>query len=334
MEKVVYILGAGFSAPLGLPVMSNFLEKSKDQYFKNPDRYKYFRKVFSSINKLSVAKNYYDTNLWNIEEILSILEMQSYLKRSNQLRLTFLDYLKDVIEYYTPSIPNPRPGLNPPQALFGEVDQQIYWGTFVAALLGYPSLDYRVDMAKPTDQLVQYSVISLNYDLVLENFAERIRSNRHNTQEFQRGKRSENKTPLAKIHGSINTKDMIPPTWNKGLSSKTMLTDWHLAYELLKTATQIRIIGYSLPSTDTYIKYLLRTAIVECFNLKRIDVICLDTDGTVQRRYDEFIQYPNYRFKSVDITQYLKVHSDTFNNRTRLIGQINYLEFAHEFCFL
>lgn len=26
MEKVAYILGAGFSAPLGLPVMSNFLD--------------------------------------------------------------------------------------------------------------------------------------------------------------------------------------------------------------------------------------------------------------------------------------------------------------------
>jgi hypothetical protein len=29
VEKVVYLLGAGFSAPLGLPVMSNFLIKAK-----------------------------------------------------------------------------------------------------------------------------------------------------------------------------------------------------------------------------------------------------------------------------------------------------------------
>jgi len=36
LEKVVYLLGAGFSAPLGLPVMSNFLEKSKDIYFADP----------------------------------------------------------------------------------------------------------------------------------------------------------------------------------------------------------------------------------------------------------------------------------------------------------
>lgn len=32
VENVVYILGAGFSAQFGLPIMSNFLEKSKDMY--------------------------------------------------------------------------------------------------------------------------------------------------------------------------------------------------------------------------------------------------------------------------------------------------------------
>lgn len=41
-EKVVYILGAGFSAPLGLPVMSNFLVKSKDLYFSDTEKYKRF----------------------------------------------------------------------------------------------------------------------------------------------------------------------------------------------------------------------------------------------------------------------------------------------------
>ncbi|WP_175406349.1 hypothetical protein [Bacillus sp. FJAT-27264] len=34
MEKVVYILGAGFSAPLGIPVMSNFIMKAKTYILK------------------------------------------------------------------------------------------------------------------------------------------------------------------------------------------------------------------------------------------------------------------------------------------------------------
>jgi len=32
MERVVYILGAGFSAPLGLPVMNDLMIKAKDLY--------------------------------------------------------------------------------------------------------------------------------------------------------------------------------------------------------------------------------------------------------------------------------------------------------------
>jgi len=45
-DHVVYILGAGFSAPLGLPVMANFLEISKDMFASDPETYRDFAKVF------------------------------------------------------------------------------------------------------------------------------------------------------------------------------------------------------------------------------------------------------------------------------------------------
>jgi len=44
MENVVYILGAGFSAPLSLAVISNFLMKSKDMYFSDPERFQHFQR--------------------------------------------------------------------------------------------------------------------------------------------------------------------------------------------------------------------------------------------------------------------------------------------------
>jgi hypothetical protein len=101
MEKVVYILGAGFSRPLGLPLMSDFLIKSKDMFFVEPEKYKYFQDVLSTIQSISNIKNYYNCNLFNIEEILSILEMNYNLKQDNQLN-KFQDYIADVIKYYTP----------------------------------------------------------------------------------------------------------------------------------------------------------------------------------------------------------------------------------------
>ncbi|MDI6784013.1 MAG: hypothetical protein QME64_07980 [bacterium] len=64
MERVVYFLGAGFSAPLGLPVMSNFLMLSKDMFFKD-DKYKYFDEVFKTIKEMAVIKNYFDADLFN-----------------------------------------------------------------------------------------------------------------------------------------------------------------------------------------------------------------------------------------------------------------------------
>jgi hypothetical protein len=106
-DKVVYLLGAGFSAPLGLPVMSNFLAKSKDMYFSYRDRFEYFPKVFDTIREMSVSKNYYDADLFNIEEILSILEMRE-LVEGGRLKRSFVRYIIDVIEHSTPPVQDRR----------------------------------------------------------------------------------------------------------------------------------------------------------------------------------------------------------------------------------
>ena len=100
MDHVVYFLGAGFSAPLGLPVMRDFLVKSKDMFAQDPSRYKHFAKVFELIREMNVAKSYYETDLFNIEEILSILEMRDQLGGKRAKR--FIKYIADVIEHYTP----------------------------------------------------------------------------------------------------------------------------------------------------------------------------------------------------------------------------------------
>jgi len=103
MEKVVYLLGAGFSAPLGIPVMRNFLTKSRDLYYSDQAKFAHFQEVFNTINELSVIKNFYSSDLFNIEEILSILEMREYLE-GEELKANFLEYLADVINHYTPEL--------------------------------------------------------------------------------------------------------------------------------------------------------------------------------------------------------------------------------------
>src|SRR5215831_1033558 len=103
MSHVVYLLGGGFSAPLGLPVMRDFLIKSKDMFAMHPKQYASLRKVFALINQMGSIQSYYQADLFNIEEILSILEMDQRVTGKRSRR--FARYIADVIRFYTLSDP-------------------------------------------------------------------------------------------------------------------------------------------------------------------------------------------------------------------------------------
>jgi hypothetical protein len=312
-EKVVYLLGAGFSAPLGLPVMSNFYFKSRDQYFESPEKYSYFMDVFEIIRKLGDVKNYFRADLFNIEEILSILEMQRHLGRGESKGHDYIKYLCDVVEYYTPTFKA------------GNLDQWGWYnhlvesrkakcfGEFVACLFNLTA-NWDRSLQRPfasraANPQTMYSVVTLNYDLVLESLCKHISSVLGLNIAFRTDPKEVNDewpgAPyLSKLHGTVESGNVIPPTWNKALHPEIQ-NIWQLAYKLISTATQIRVVGYSLPETDSYVKYLLKSAIVEARNLKQVDVICLDPKGDVRVRYDEFIDFPNYRFAPEDVSSYL-----------------------------
>ncbi|HEV2973200.1 MAG TPA: hypothetical protein VGY55_24755 [Pirellulales bacterium] len=336
MEKVVYFLGAGFSAPLGLPVMSNFLVKSKDQYFGNRSAFAYFLPVFDTIGELSRIKNYFTTDLFNIEDILSVLEMQYHLGHRTGER-SFAKYIEDVISHHTPKIA-PSDGVWR-RKLFG-TDPGAVYGVFVATLLGHscwlqePSATSHYRNMPEEQRAVrqtEYSVVSLNYDLVLESYADFIRWDRRFVRSLEDNQGAQiNGAYLAKLHGSIDTHDIVPPTWNKTLGGNELSKAWKLAFKLLAEANHIRVIGYSLPTNDAYVRHLFRAANVESQHLKTFDVLCLDRDGHVKERYDEFVSFRDYRFKSASVKDYLERHSHQYGGEVfpdRL--EFNKLETSH-----
>lgn len=344
MERIVYIIGAGFSAPLGLPVMSNFLMKSKDMYFSNPNTYEYFNDIFKTIEKMSTIKNYYNADLFNIEEILSILEMNEYLDGSNNSS-NFKKYISDVIQYYTPDIkkyPDRYPG-NWGDFIFGNSDIFRRYGYFVGNILNLrmyrDSADYNIWCSVIKKPQYKYSIVTLNYDLIFENIKEHLDNNFYKDFEFGFGVELNNENEynphssyLAKIHGCVKSGNIIPPTWNKN-SNNNLLPTWKLAIKLLEEANHVRILGYSLPITDSYIKYLLKSSILKSSHLKTIDVLTLDPYGDVKERYDNFIEFKYYRFKNANINEYLNknlsIHKDLIKLRDKEI-KFNYLERAHE----
>lgn len=342
MDKVVYILGAGFSAPLGLPIMSNFLVKAKDVYFSDPQRYFLFQSVFETINKLSIVKNYFSSDMFNIEEILSILEMQKRLGNV-EVAKEFSEFISSVIRYYTPPLTrqaNEGWPSNWYDVLFGHShdDPWLRYGYFVTSLFGLEgdlksnTLNVSFSERKKAD----YAIITLNYDLVLESVCDFMNQNLkvQHTISFRRDlyqQDNDGRVPLAKLHGSVDTGNIVPPTWNKYLNDN-IAEAWNLAYKSITEANHIRIIGYSLPTSDAYIKYLLKSAVADSKHLKRIDVICRDPDGSVKERYDEFVDFNYYQFFNRDVLDYLEFNKNLIQRIGKRGGvvQMTELELAHE----
>lgn len=342
MENVVYILGAGFSAPLGLPVMSNFVSKSKDMYFNTDGKYDYFNEVFQLIERMSYIKNYYDSNLFNIEEILSILEMSNFLNGDKDKQL-FIDYISEVINYYTPEIQKRKlPGNFQDFIMGARKPVHNSYGNFIASLL---KLVFKRDEGQITYEVnkhldYNYSLISLNYDRVIENYIDHLSKVFAPKDEIKIINSIDNYDDLAnqialcKLHGCVEKQNIIPPTWNKNSNDKLLQT-WQLADTVLREANHIRIIGYSLPVTDSYIIYLLKSSMLNCKHLKSIDVITLDNDGQTKKNYDEFIDYSYYRFQNKNILDYFSTIKSEFdkNNRSSSTSsgyKFNSLEKAHK----
>lgn len=310
MERVVYLLGAGFSAPLGLPLMGDFLVKSKDMFAQDPRKYAHFEEVFRVINEMSVSKNYYASDLFNIEEILSLLEIREFVQ-GKRLRQVFTRYIEDVIAFHTPALttggrlPSNWQGL-----IFGRDPRWRGMGFFVLNLCRLvPRADGTarhgfVASLRPHAS-VKYDIVSLNYDRVVETVVDFLNEAGVENGPVRLDQADGDWPLLAKLHGGVGGTTIVPPTWSKGTHSEIVPT-WNQALNLLSAANHLRVIGYSLPTSDSYVKYLLKAASLSAPHLKHIDVLCLDRTGEVKRRYDELVTFPRFRFVDAPVEQYFE----------------------------
>jgi hypothetical protein len=63
---------------------------------------------------------------------------------------------------------------------------------------------------------------------------------------------------------------------------------WARAVEELKAAKRICVIGYSMPKSDSFFKYLLALALAE--NDRLSDLIVVDMGSAVRARWQEFLE--------------------------------------------
>ena len=85
---------------------------------------------------------------------------------------------------------------------------------------------------------------------------------------------------------------ILPPVFNK-MNTPVVDTVWRRALEVLRQAKQIIIVGYSLPKTDIYMQYFLKSAVGPNSDLSKIivfnPVLFGESDEAAQmkRRYQE-----------------------------------------------
>ena len=287
-EKVVYILGAGFSAQFGLPVMSNFLEKSKDMYaLRNSRDFKggnidFFGEVYQEIDKLRRCKDFYASDMTNIEEILSLFEMGKMLGVQSKQQIDFQNFISKVIKYYTPSEFGTS-GIN-----FFSLQNFIKNLFRVKCVTEYGKTCYNSEQPF-------YSVLTFNYDMLLENALSnymRKNSDGYIAQFVEKNDFTNGNLPYIKLHGAVSDpQTIVTPTWRKTFEDNES-SNWINAGNILSEANHIRIIGYSLPITDSYLKYFLKWGAAQAQNLKSIDVICLDDEQhSVEKRYRDFVHH-------------------------------------------
>ena len=168
----------------------------------------------------------------------------------------------------------------------------------------FPYDGFRLNYYYGEKEVVAYRVEYTEYDFRSERV---IKSRDGSTIEEGEGENPIN-IELLKLHGSLNfSRQMgkqaeekvslthavadpfiLPPIFNK-LSSSLANKMWKIALERLRQAKNVIIVGYSLPQTDIYMQYFLKSALGPNLNLNKIFVFdpVLFNDGPLSEAMRE-----------------------------------------------
>ncbi|MCH8305565.1 MAG: hypothetical protein IIB94_10615 [Candidatus Marinimicrobia bacterium] len=82
---------------------------------------------------------------------------------------------------------------------------------------------------------------------------------------------------------------IIPPTWSKSLYHGNLKNVWSRAAKELADAENIYIIGYSLPESDSFFRYLFSLGTIGDIRIKRLWVFNPDDSDELKKRYSMLI---------------------------------------------
>lgn len=315
----VYILGAGFSAAAGIPVVRDFLYdmRSSLSWLSAHNRQREREAVEEVLrfrkNAASAALRV-KLNVENIEDLFSLAAAsgQYPLAETVSMAIAATVSFGATTREGPPVFISVKHGLTIPDKweLRQEADQVNKYNA--------PLYDLHAGLLSGLPcglhAAMRNTVITFNYDTVLENALSNwklkswygFESNSveyDDTSTFVSENNDDLTLPVLKLHGSVNWAMpqengrlriygsyeellgqnrqvlLVPPTWRKTFSGPISHV-WDAAVRALRDATRIVIIGFSIPPTDIHFKYLLAAGLQENISLRKI--FCINTDTEIE----------------------------------------------------
>jgi NAD-dependent SIR2 family protein deacetylase len=336
VDRNVFILGAGFSANAGAPLVKDFLDRSRELMDDpssglEPFERAHFSEVFRFRREMAQAREKVMIDLDNIEELFGLVEMSQRLgDDTRKTRNSTVYMIAKTLELATrpPGRGRFRVRFDVRPEFAGKSDS-VNRGSVFQPQPGYPAplyggdiYDYFASLASgrfddPETQPARTNTfITFNYDLVLDHALQRLNFQPDYaldpslTQVFELPD-AQQQCLLLKLHGSSNwgvcgnclkevlilqgkVSDsprqfqsrrcsrcsqegfqplLIPPSWDKSEYQAIMTRVWARAVAELKSATRICIIGYSMPQSDLFFRYLLTLALAQNHGLYKLVVV-------------------------------------------------------------
>lgn len=295
----LFVLGAGFSAPTGAPVMSNFLNESRKIFVQDQIKYSAFNDVYKFQNKMGGAQRRLDIDLDNIETLYGLAEWgKAVLEQGptifNSFNKLISTTLSEKIDLRSRSILRDYHRNTDFDTTFNWSSEQNRGDRFQNVSVYERFLKSTFEDGKISKTINVF--LSLNYDLILEKSLNNlgIKFEILGIGDNKYYNLSNDRVYILKPHGSLNwelkdneiqlTKEVIenpviiPPSWLKTVHSNTVIESsvkeiWKVGIGVINKVSEIYVLGFSLPDTDQYIRSLISFGLASNVNLTHVGVV-------------------------------------------------------------
>ncbi len=317
MGNTVFVLGAGASRSSGAPLMGDFLDVAEDVGRRETNRSvkAAFTTVFDAYNRLRSLFSKTSIPLDNIEALFALIEMSALIglpdwptpefgeRLNGDIRTVIVRTLERTIQFPEGAESGPRVRAHASYSRFCEHCRSL--ATSLGGVVDFITFNYDVSLDKALDDA------QMRYHYCLADGPPPAG------------------TKLLKLHGSLNfvldeahgrveslplislrfkpdgpggpyrfavlddpderALFVVPPSWNKAGYHNKIAPIWRAAGRVLAEAENIFVVGYSVPDSDHFFRYLFALASDSHTRIKRFWVYDPNVDAGVGDRFRQML---------------------------------------------